>query len=444
MNFDENDLLDFLCAKNYEYYEKHYKYDHVERKHTSFYNNGNICYCNASLQLLLSIKPLCIYILKKYNKIYYKTKSKYKGDILKAVFDLVQETYRSENNFLCTNKHINILKKIKVYNGNIVINAQNDAHEFLLLLFNYINVECNRFLNIPDNFDVKLNDKDNKEKAGDKYWIKYLFKDNSIITDLLGFQNISSITCINCGNTRYSFEFCIDLGLEFENENMKSTTLMELLKNNIMKNDDFCFLDCNICKLKKTSRIKKGIYRMPNLYMIIYIKRFKWIYGCTNYYNNNNVKKIDTIVLLPLDGLIDFTSFAHMSNHESLYNSKYIIESIICHSGNSYSGHYTAIVKFSDGFYKCNDDKIKKLANPMYLPCGMNIPWGEKMANTLKGRRMFPFENAQNYLVMANTLKGRRMFPFENAQNYLVMAITLKGRRMFPFENVENHLVKRG
>ncbi|SBT86182.1 ubiquitin specific protease, putative [Plasmodium malariae] len=363
MNLTENNIFDLLCMKNYEYYSKHYDFKNIERRPTSFNNNGNICYCNASLQLLLSIKPLCIYLLKNFNKIYYNTKSKYKGEILRTLFDLVQESYDMHKNELCTNKHINILKKIRKYNTNIVINAQNDAHEFLLMLLDYINVECNRYINVPENFDIKLDDKDNKEKAGDKYWVKYLYKDNSIITDLLGFQNICSITCINCGHTRYSFEFCIDLGLEFEDEHMKSTTLIDLLRNNIMKNDDLCNLDCNICKLKNSSRIKKGIYRMPNLYMIIYIKRFKWTYECTNYYNNK-IKKIDTTVLLPYDGLIDFTSFLHMSNHESLFNSKYVIESIICHSGNSYNGHYTAIVKYNDGFYKCNDDKIKKLTNP--------------------------------------------------------------------------------
>ncbi|GAW79213.1 ubiquitin specific protease [Plasmodium gonderi] len=363
MNLTENKLCDLLYSKNYKYYEKYDNYGNIERRYASFQNNGNVCYCNASLQLILSIKPLCIYLLSKFDKIYEKTKSKYKGDILKALFDVIQETYKVEKTYICIEKHINLLKKMRKYNNSIVINAQNDAHEFLLMLLNYINVECNRNLNFPENFEIILDDKDSKEKAAEKYWVKYLFKDNSIITDLLGFQNISSITCTNCGHTRYSFEFCIDLGLEFESEHMKSTLLIDLLKNNINKNDDFCSLYCTICKSKNNSCIRKGLYRMPNLYMIIYIKRFKWSYECTNYFKSR-VKKIDTTVLLPCDGLIDFTSFAHMSNHESLANSKYLIESIICHSGNSYNGHYTAIVKYRDGFYKCNDDKIKKLNNP--------------------------------------------------------------------------------
>ncbi|SOV11113.1 ubiquitin specific protease, putative [Plasmodium gaboni] len=389
MNITENNLLELLSLKNYDYYLKYYNYENVERKHMSFNNNGNICYCNASLQLILSIKPLCIYLLKKWKKKSFNTKSKYQGDILKSVCDLIEEVYgqnNSQNNnnnnnknnktknkgyIICTNKHINLLKKIKKYNDNIIINAQNDAHEFLLMLLNFINVECNRYLNIPDNFDIKLNDKDNKQNAGDKYWIKYLFKDNSIITDLLGFQNISSITCINCGHTRYSFEFCIDLGLEFQEENIKSTNLIDLLKNNIIQEEHLCYLDCENCKLKKTSRVKKGIYRLPNLYMIIYIKRFKWIYDQRTNYYNNKMKKINTTLLLPLDGIIDFTSFSHMSTHKTLNNSKYIIESIICHTGNCYNGHYTCIVKYSDGFYKCNDEKIRKINNP-YSPENVN------------------------------------------------------------------------
>uniref|UniRef100_A0A8C9GQK2 ubiquitinyl hydrolase 1 n=1 Tax=Piliocolobus tephrosceles TaxID=591936 RepID=A0A8C9GQK2_9PRIM len=340
MNITENNLLNVLPIKNYEYYSKHYNYDSINRKHISFNNNGNICYCNASLQLVLSIKPLCIYVLKKFDKICQVTKSKYKGDILRSLFDLFQEAYRADDNLICTDKHINILRKIKKYNTNLIVNSQNDAHEFLFLLFDYINVECSRDINIPQNFDIKLDENDNKEKASDKYWIKYLFKDNSIITDLLGFQNITSITCSNCEHTRHSFEFCLDLGLEFTSENIKSTTLNDLLKNNIVKKDDYSNLECEKCKLKKLSRIKKGIYRMPNIYIIIYIKRFKWIFESGNY-NNSKIKKIDTMVLLPPDGLVDFSQYAFMSNHESLYNSKYIIESIVCHSGNSYNGHYT-------------------------------------------------------------------------------------------------------
>ncbi|KMZ88983.1 hypothetical protein PVBG_02957 [Plasmodium vivax Brazil I] len=365
MNLTEHKLRDLFYTKNYKYYAKYDSYGSVQRRHTSFQNNGNVCYCNASLQLLLSIKPLCIYLLNKFDQIYEKTKSKskYKGDILKALFYIVEETYQVEKEYLCTERHINLLKKMKKYNSTIVINAQNDAHEFLLMLLNYVNVECNRDFNFPQNFEIILDDKDSKEKASEKYWVKYLYKDNSIVTDLLGFQNVSSITCTQCGHTRHSFEFCLDLGLEFQNEHMQSTSLIDLLKSNIMKSDDFCHLFCPICKSKQNSCIKKGLYRMPNLYMIIYIKRFKWSYECTNYFKSR-VKKIDTTVLLPWDGLIDFTSFAYMSSHESLSNSKYLIESFICHSGNSYNGHYTAVVKHTDGFYKCNDEKMKKLSNP--------------------------------------------------------------------------------
>ncbi|CXI48634.1 ubiquitin specific protease, putative [Plasmodium berghei] len=368
MNISYHNFIDLFNIKNYEYYEKYYNYEEAKRSHTAFINNGNICYCNASLQLILSIKPLCIYILKNFDKFYLKTQSKYKGDIIKTMYELIHETYNigetKNNNVLCTNKQINLLKKINKYNLHLDIFSQNDAHEFMLLLLNYINIECNRYTDNEKNMEIILDENDGKELAGDKYWVKYLYKENSIITDLLGFQNISTITCFNCDHTRYSFEFCLDLGLEFPDENIKSTTLIELLRNNINKSDDICSLDCNNCKLKKTSRIKKGIYRMPNLYMIIYIKRFKWVYYQSNNCYNNKVKKIDTIVLLPQDGIVDFTNFLQLSNHNSLYNAKYIIESIICHSGNSYNGHYTSIVKHYDGFYKCNDDKIYKLDTP--------------------------------------------------------------------------------
>lgn len=363
MKLNDKKLSECLNIRNYEYYLKYYNYEHFERKPTSFNNIGNICYCNVSLHLILSIKPLCIYLLKEHKKYGSNPHSKYKGDIISTLADLIDETYKLDKTSICTNKHINLLKKIRKYNNNIVINAQNDAHEFLLMLLDFINVECNRCVKTPEGYDIKLDEKDSKEVAGDKYWIKYLFKDNSIVTDLLGFQNICSITCINCGHTRHSFEFCIDLGLEIYDENAKSTTLVDLVRNNIIEKDEFYYLECNKCNVKKVSTMKKGIYRMPNLYMVIYIKRFKWIYDKVNYMNNK-IKKIETNILLPVDGIVDFTSFANLSDHESLKNSKYKIESIICHSGNSYSGHYTAIVKFYDGFYKCNDEKINKVENP--------------------------------------------------------------------------------
>lgn len=363
MDLEKKVLCDFLSKYAYEYYPQFYNSDQIERAPLSFNNIGNICYCNVSLQLILSMKPLCLYLLKEYKS--FKFNSKYQGDILETLIEIIKETYNLGNHHICTNKHLDLLKKIKKYNQNIIINEQNDAHEFLLMLLDFINVECNRCLNFPSNFDIKLDERDNKEIAGDKYWLKYLFKDNSVITDLLGFQNIVSITCENCNHTRYSFEFCIDMGLEINDENLKSTSLIDLIKNNLIDNKGTNYnLECNNCKLKNNSKIKKGIYRMPNLYMVIYIKRFKWIYDKYSYNNNCQIKKIDTNILLPQDGVIDFTPLAYMSNHQSLSNSKYVIESIIYHSGNSYNGHYTATVKFKDGFYICNDEIIRKIKNP--------------------------------------------------------------------------------
>ena len=228
-----------------------------------FVNNGNNCYINSSLQVLLHLYKFNNHLLKinesfnDYNTIF----SQY-CNILK-LFDnlnIEDETLINPYNFY------------KLIHNKLKFNTkQQDINEFIYLFLDTIEKEINNNLKI--NFNI-----------------------NSFFE----FNNLYETKCINCNYKNKSNQKYITLDLYIN----KYENSLQYLINNINNDDKLNDYKCDKCKKINTS-IKKNNYNNFKNYLFIYIcpyNQHNKIQNSNNFIindiiniNNNKFKPISII-----------------------------------------------------------------------------------------------------------------------------------------------------
>ena len=303
-----------------------------------FYNEGNNCYLNSSLQLLTRIKDLKNEVFN-FQENYQDNDTQ--GRLIIEFRNILEKIENSTNDNLLINP-----ARLKSIMGNVDERynsyGQEDSNEFITNFINAILSEtANREIKVK-----KLNIVNELEKRPYENLYKkfYQRKGNSFILNL--FYGITKLTkfCKRC-ETINLIKFNVYNMLEFplvslaKKNNNKDLTLEELYNKYIqeIKNDGTCN-NCNNDGIYS----KTTIYTLPK-YLMICLQR-----TCDNEYFHNNVIYPKNIKLK-----------SEFDNSKS----SYILDCVIEHSGGISFGHYTALApvdKDNNTWYRFNDSYCNK------------------------------------------------------------------------------------
>lgn len=272
----------------------------------SLSNDGNSCYLNSSLQLLLNNETL----VEEFTK--YKKHS-----------TTIQKLFQLE---------IDDLKRILKFNTY----EQQDAHEFLVLLFDNIHKQT-KDIDTIITFSIfvsphkTINDLIIKtlEKQKEKFGFSFL---NNLFTGIL-----LSITACKCGYKDTNIE-------TFDILDLDSTTSIMHSISHYMEPE---YIESSLCKCGHVGRHKHTIiYGFPKFLLLHFRK-------------NGHSEQI----------ILDHTLIFTNNHNGSIY--KYNLKSFINHYGSSVnSGHFNAVVEESSKWYLVDDSAVVPIDKPV---CNNNV-----------------------------------------------------------------------
>jgi ubiquitin C-terminal hydrolase len=204
--------------------------------------------------------------------------------------------------------------------------TQQDAHECLLGILNIIHIAVSNKLTSYHigPLDTKVHEKLLNAK---KEWISNFKDDYSIVNHLFFGQYIQKLRCDTCDHTTYKYESFIDLGLCLDS---KFCTLYELLDKYFKK--------------QKVKLVCEGDCERT----VSFTRRVK-------------------IIKLPKYTTIAFSSNLDMSKYSvAVENSsvEYELVSVINHSGDLESGHYSTFNRTYDGGWVHINDNVVTTLDP--------------------------------------------------------------------------------
>jgi len=246
-------------------------------------NIGNSCYMNSILQIFFN-HPIIYKLIMSCNDL-----------------EIKKEFIMYHTNENCYNPKF-FKKKINQIFNNI---HQNDAHEFLSFLIEYLDKE------------LKI--------------INY-----SNFLDIINFQQIVCINNIN--KKKKSYKTTIDNILILEQSTSLSESYDKYTTSTYIHN--YKDSENNICTVKN----KISVVKWANLLIIMFMK----------YMNKTKIK-------IPIYWTI------HNKYNDILYIVNYVIFGAIIHYGDNNRGHYVCILNKNDKYFLCNDTMIDEISIESFI-----------------------------------------------------------------------------
>ncbi|KAL7075114.1 hypothetical protein ACQ4LE_005922 [Meloidogyne hapla] len=336
--------------------------EEMETGMTGLINQGYSCYVNCVLQSLLNTPKFAFLYILKALKPYINpnntrgTKGALTGS-LSAVADCFWSTrYKSVD----TKEFLRIFAK--EVNADFDGKAEEDAHEFQMLLLDRLSEDVNR-VTWPVNFAqdysgnaITITSETIARYAND-YFTKQKKYSSSMVNDIFRIVLCTSTSCPICLLTRINFEELINLSVSLAVEDGKTddrkhepppinliTCLNKHFEPSTMERS------CPKCGKQDFPR-SLYFWRLPEV-LILHIKRFNFVAGETV----KDSREID----FPVDDL-DMKRYLHPASpdHSKGIITLYSLYAIVAHTGTANTGHYTARVKNLDrstDFWQLFDD----------------------------------------------------------------------------------------
>ena len=314
--------------------------------------------CSKTKSRIISMYPRFLYVHKnmKYlnflKKIYYSLRKYIKNPFDKDKDEIFQDTFKSYQKDPESNKTL-LFELLDDEFRNIFEKPVSNSNYFLKNLpFNlYIKNKKNKIRLLPRDYHNSLfetlikndNNDINKiikllsdEKKENKYTINLCLVDTEFTKEGIKLNNDIRINSKDYGNNNYEYSNEINLNDCF-NYFMKEETLDE-------GNEWYC----KFCQKSQLAKKKIELFYLPKL-LIICLKRFST--------QGRNLIKNSEYVNFPINNM-DLEKI--VSGPEKKI-SKYDLYAVCRHYGNCYSGHYTALCKNFDKWYKFDDLKVTEI-----------------------------------------------------------------------------------
>jgi len=276
-------------------------------------NIGNTCYLSASLQCL----GYCTSFL--YPLLAYETDA-VKTPVLHELQNMYKVIWIDDK----TGNPVTLVNVLgKVVKGQLNMYEQNDAMEFIMILFDLLNQEVGKRLSLEKQ-NSGIHGYEKLVNLLQTSWINSHHTSYSFLSDIVYGQLVNQTKCSLCGKIEHQGETFCCLSLQVPKADA-TLTLMSMVEFYFKAEE--VKRNCDSCKLHNVEAVNVSrFWRMPST-LIIHLKRFDHLGN-----------KIKTHVSVPF--LIDLDDFTIAKT-----DSKYVLKAIACHTGDMNFGHYYALVR---------------------------------------------------------------------------------------------------
>ena len=321
----------------------------------SFNNNGNTCWFNSALQVVLNMDSINKIILLRIGK-NKLTPGGFKlinlknltGDFMLAYVQILRH-YTISNDDTKTEK----VSCINPQNLHVIFSTyykknkleQQDVseavYEILELLNNSLSIITNMARVNSTYRNIKYEMTHALEKNAFDNWKRDILTEYSVIKEIYYGQYRTCIICKNCLSERNMFEIFTIMNLPIPTTDNNTLTFYDCFKefNKIENIED---LECDKCKIKTLHTKSISVWKWPKI-LIISLNRFILLTK-----NNTCIEIFDNKIV-----------FSDLFTKKKV---NYELKSVVNHCGSMLnSGHYFCIKNIKDKWYYCDDIIIKEI-----------------------------------------------------------------------------------
>ncbi|XP_059475384.1 ubiquitin carboxyl-terminal hydrolase 8 [Neocloeon triangulifer] len=320
---------------------------------TGLKNLGNSCYMNSIVQCISNTHELMKYFCEGSYRNEVNTTTRTRGQIVEELAVVIRALWAGEYRTVACRD----FKRVAgAYHGDFGGVRQQDSHEFLTLLMDWLHDDLNkkhdmkkRILTPPDS-DEPPKQIQNIKESSDNAWREFEKCNDSRILHLFYGQQSSTVRCNSCSFESVTFEPFSTLTLVLP-QNSDKCSLNECLSMYLAP-EPIQEWRCPKCKQTRRATKKFDIWRLPPI-LVIHFKRFcediAW-------------RKQHTLVEFPLQRLMmtQFTVNSHPKHHT------YDLYAVSNHYGTMDGGHYTTYSRSAvfNKWYKFDDADVSEISEP--------------------------------------------------------------------------------
>ena len=293
---------------------------------TGLKNLGNTCYMNSVLQCLCNFTYPSQYFMDNKFRADMNKHSETRGEVATEYAALVRALWSGQYKCIAPNDVKRVIGRHReVFRGS----AQQDAHEFMLFLMEWLHNDVNEV-----GRKVKLPEKDfdrlPESEGADAAWEHEKTADKSFIRETFYGQRKSSVRCLTCGYESVKYEAFFELSVQLPEGTGRCSVrdcIEKLLAPETVNN-----WACPKCKVKRDSRKKLDIVKFP-LILTIHLSRF--------YQDFDMHRKKQNYVDFELSKF-DIGRYATVAGGRKNRYRDYDLYGVVNHFGTMEGGHYTA------------------------------------------------------------------------------------------------------